>query len=273
MPNFLATFAPRLFHYPVPVLPAAPAETALLPALRRQPEWARAELLALLRDHFPGLSAATLAWRIHDLCQRGLLHAHGRGRYAAQPPRPEFVPALDAGTRRLLRQARLLLPPATPLCLTDTAALNQLRPVAATAAPLPSYRLLEAPKAHLPALYAALLDHSRLVFLAPPPADVRRYVLLHERAVLLRPLPTEAPLLTLPGDFPTSPLEKLLVDALAHADLFDHCQPELPALFRYATQHFALNHSRLRRYARRRNLLAPIEQLLLSANPNPQPLP
>lgn len=259
MPNSLATFASRLTNLFVPVLFDATAETSLLHVLHRQPEWSRAELLALLHGEFPDLSAATLVWRIHDLCQRSLLHTHSRGRYSVWPARPEFVPTLDAGGRRLLRQARQIILPGTPLCLTDTATLNQLRP---HAAPLPSYRLLEAPKAHLPALYTALLDHSRLVFLAPPPADVRRYVLLHERAVLLRPLPSEAPLLTLPGDITTSSLEKLLVDALAHADLFDHCQPELPALFHYATQHFALNDSRLRRYARRRNLLASIEPLL-----------
>ena len=238
MPNSLATFASRLTNLFAPVLFDSTAETSLLHALRRQPEWSRVELLALLHNEFPNLSAATLVWRIHDLCHRGLLHTHSRGRYSVQPARPEFMPALDAGGRRLLRQARQVLPPGTPLCLTDTATLNQLR------------------------LYTALLEHSRLVFLAPPPADVRRYVLLHERAVLLRPLPSEAPLLTLPGDITTSSLEKLLVDALAHADLFDNCQAELPALFHYATQHFALNDSRLRRYARRRNLLASLEPLL-----------
>jgi hypothetical protein len=239
-----------------------PTELPLLATLRRRAEWSRAELLALLRAENPQLSLATLIWRIHDLKTRGLLQARSRGQYATMSSAlPEFEPLLDSGNRRLLRFAQRALPANTTalICLTDTAWLNRLRPSAPV---LPSYRLLEAPKAHLPALYDALLELSRFVFLAPPPADVLRYLLLHERAVVLRPLPSEAPLLTLPDGLTTSSLEKLLVDALAHADLFDHYQSHLPALFQYAAQHYALHPSRLRRYARRRNLLPAIEPLL-----------
>ena len=239
-----------------------PTALPLLALLRRRAEWSRADLLALLRAENPQLSLATLSWRIHNLKIRGLLHARRRGYYAAMSPAlPEFEPRLDSGNRRLLRFAQRALPAATPatICLTDTAWLNYLRPHDPA---LPSYRLLEVPKAHLPALYDALLELSRFVFLAPPPADVLRYLLLHERAVVLRPLPSEAPLLTLPDGLTTSTLEKLLVDALAHADLFDHYQPHLAALFQHAAQHYALNISRLRRYARRRNLLSAVEPLL-----------
>ncbi|RTQ45462.1 hypothetical protein EJV47_25330 [Hymenobacter gummosus] len=227
-------------------------------ALQARPEWSRQQLLGLLQQEYPELTDATLTWRIHDLKSRGVLCSVGRGLYASHPARPEFMPALDSGSVRLYRTAQRAVP-GQVVCLADTAWLNQLRPEAPA---LPSFRLLEVAKPHLPAVYEALQELSRFTFLAPPAADVLRYVHLHERAVVLRPLVTEAPLLTTSEGCTIGSLEKQLVDALAHADLYAHYQDHLPDLYRYARQHFSLHESRLRRYARRRAQLPQVEALL-----------
>ncbi|WP_319805332.1 DUF6577 family protein [Hymenobacter latericus] len=236
-----------------PALNTSPLQDVLL----SRPQWSRQELLTLLSQEQPDVPAATLVSRLHALKSRGILHSVGRGSYTAAPPRPVFSPSLDNGTARLVRQAQQALPAGASLCFSDTAWLNALH----EEAPLPSYRLIEANKAHLPALYEALEVHSRLVFLNPDATAVLNYVHRHERAVVLRPLISEAPLAVTAGVC-TSPLEKLLVDALAHRDLYLDYQLGLPGMFAFARQHFTLNESRLRRYANRRDLWAEIQHLL-----------
>jgi hypothetical protein len=231
--------------------------TSLHDVLLSRPQWSRQELLTLLSQAQPDVPAATLVSRLHTLKSRGVLHSVGRGCYTAAAPRPVFAPVLDNGAMRLMRQAQQALPTGAPVCFSDTAWLNELH----QEAPLPSYRLIEANKSHLPALYEALGAHSRLVFLNPDAAAVLNYVHRHERAVVLRPLISEAPLSVAAGTC-TSPLEKLLVDALAHRDLYLDYQLGLAGIFAFARQHYALNESRLRRYANRRDLWAEIQHLL-----------
>ncbi|GAA4014712.1 hypothetical protein GCM10022408_29930 [Hymenobacter fastidiosus] len=225
--------------------------------LLSRPEWSRQELLMLLGQEQPGVPVATLVSRLHTLKIKGVLHSVGRGCYTSLAPRPTFAPVLDSGTTRLLRQAQLALPTGAALCFSDTAWLNEFH----NGPMLPSYRLLETSKVHLPALYEALLTHSRLVFLNPDSAAVLTYVHRHERAVVLRPLISEAPL-TRTGSASTSPIEKLLVDTLAHRDLYLDYQVSLPGIFAQARQCYALNESRLRRYANRRDLWAEVQHLL-----------
>jgi len=228
----------------------------MLDVLVSKPEWSRQDLLELLQRTYPGLTTATLTWRIHDLKTRGLLHSVGRGCYSALTPLPVFTPTVDGSTSRLVRLAQQAAPEAL-LCISDTAWLNAMHEGPA----LPSYRLLETSKGHLDAVYNALQEHSRMVFLNPDTNAVVMYVHLHERAIVLRPLVSEAPLSTTNG-ITTSPIEKLLVDALAHADLYMDYQAELPKIFAYARRHYALNESRLRRYASRRDRWHEVENLL-----------
>ncbi len=253
--NLAATFALKLTLTP-PDVPLTLVNSSLHELLQSRPQWSRQELLALLGQEQPAVPAATLVSRLHALKSRGLLHSVGRGCYTALAPRPAFAPTLDSGTTRFLRLAHQALPAGAALCFSDTGWLNEFH----AGAPLPSYRLLEASKAYLPALYEALQAHSRLVFLNPDAAAVLTYVHRHERAVVLRPLISEAPLAGA-GATSTSPLEKLLVDALAHRDLYLDYQADLPGIFALARQRYALNESRLRRYANRRDLWAEVQHL------------
>jgi hypothetical protein len=254
--NLAAIFAPELLLN-LSAVPPIIANSSLHGLLLSRPQWSRQELLTLLSQEQPAVPAATLVSRLHALKSRGLLHSVGRGCYTALSPLPTFLPTLDSGTTRLLRLAHQALPAGAALCFSDTAWLNEFH----AGAPLPSYRLLEAGKAYLPALYEALQAHSRLVFLNPDASAVLTYVHRHDRAVVLRPLISEAPLAGV-GAASTSPLEKLLVDALAHRDLYIDYQAALPGIFAQARQRYALNESRLRRYANRRDLWAEVQHLL-----------
>ena len=220
-------------------------------------DWAKRELVALLQAEFPDAAEATLTWRIHDLKSRGLLHAAGRGQYTTQPAKPDYLPIITSGPLRLYQKATAVLPSGTARCLTDTAWLSELLGLSSPV----SFILIETEKAQLNTVYDALVELSRKVFLNPDASDVQRYVSTHDRAVVLRPLVSEAPTNDMEGVIASS-LEKLLVDAIVYTDLYANLQPHLPTLFYNVRSQFSLNESRIRRYARRRDRLNEIEPYL-----------
>lgn len=231
---------------------------ALLARLHEQPEWSKADLLTLLRIEFPDLSDATLTWRIHDLKSRGLLYSAGRGRYVLAAP-DSFAPAPSSGPLRMMTRLRTGLPDIA-CCLSETSWLNTLLPTEGLAPKL-SFTLIEVEKAAIDTAFGLLLDFSRKVFLNPDATEVERFVRLHDRAVIVRPLVSEAPTTALNG-IVVSSLEKILVDALVHTDLYADYQPLLPLLFNQARDRFNLNLDRLRRYARRRDKLDELNLLV-----------
>lgn len=235
-----------------------PFSDALLVRLRAQPEWSKADLLDLLRGEYPDLSDATLTWRIHDLKSRGLLYSAGRGLYVPDPP-ATFLPVLASTPRRMINRLIADLPGAD-CCLSETNWLNSVLP-GTESAPKLSLTLIEVEKAHLETAYGLLLGFSRTVFLNPDATEVERFVRLHDRAIVLRLLVSEAPKMTV-SNVPVSSLEKMLVDALVHTDLYADYQTRLGMLLNNARDHFALNLDRLRRYARRRDKLNELNELL-----------
>lgn len=129
----------------------------------------------------------------------------------------------------------------------------------------PTFILIEVEKAYLNAAYEALSELSRKVFLNPDADDVKRYVSTHDRAIVVRPLVSEAPTVDV-RSVTASSLEKLLVDAVVYADLYAGLQSHLTDLFQKARDQYTLNESRLRRYARRRDRLSEIELYLTQTN-------
>lgn len=231
---------------------------AFLKQLRQQPEWLTIDLIALLRAEFPDLSDATLTWRIHDLKSRGLLHSAGRGRYVLDIPNT-FAPSLSTGPLRMMNRLQAALPDLA-VCLSETQWLNGLL-LDDTQIPKLTFTLIEVEKARLETAFGLLQDFSRKVFLNPDATEVDRFVRLHDRAVIVRALVSEAPTIERNGTT-ISTLEKLIVDALVHTDLYADYQPLLPLLIGQARNHFTLNLDRLRRYARRRDKLDELNQLL-----------
>lgn len=224
---------------------------AFLARLHERPDWSKADLLTLLRAEFPDLSDATLTWRIHDLKSRGILYSAGRGLYVLEAP-DAFQPIPASGPLRMMARLRSGLP-TIAICLSETGWLNALLPEGTTAPKL-SFTLIEVERASLDTAFGLLLDFSRKVFLNPDATEVERFVRLHDRAVIVRALVSEAPTMEI-SKTTVSSLEKLLVDALVHTDLYADYQPLLPLLMGQARDRFKLNLDRLRRYARRRDKL------------------
>ena len=215
-------------------------------------------MVALLQKEFPDAADATLTWRIFDLKSRGLLYHAGRGQYTTDTAKKEFCPVLGSGSLRYYGRAADAVGSGAICCFTDTAWVMDV----AEQTIKPTFIVIEAEKSALPSIYDVLSELSRKVFLNPDAADVHTYVSTHDRAIVLRPLVSEAPTISVNGVVVSS-LEKILVDAVAVAELYAGLQPNLTTLFQKARDHYALNESRLRRYARRRDRLDEVEPYLL----------
>lgn len=96
------------------------------------------------------------------------------------------------------------------------------------------------------------------VFKHPTPEFIYDYVNLQEQCIIVKPLVTEAPVKEEKGiTVPT--LEKVIVDILRDPDLDYMRGSESFYMFRNAVENFAINRSKLLRYARRRGCSELIE--------------
>lgn len=112
---------------------------------------------------------------------------------------------------------------------------------------------IETDRSAVESIFNFLRDENDKVWMAPDSDFIYRYVDLAKGGIIIKPLVTEAPLQTING-INTPTLEKLLVDIHTDAD-FAYLQGiEAERMFENANSIYALNKSRLNRYARRRGI-------------------
>lgn len=228
----------------------------------------RSSLLSLLSEQYPSAKPTTLDWHIHTMLEKGKLVRRGRGSYAVMSDHallPAFDPSLPNELitigKRLNRKFAL-----TTLCLWSTSVLHTY----VQQQPFITYWLVETEREAVePVLDCIIHDITIERVLKKVPtvraddlALVERYNAASPVILLVKPLISEAPLQrnNVGLDVPT--LEKLLVDLVADTDVFGLFGEELPSLFTQLNSRFILNLDRLRRYARRRHKLSPVNDYL-----------
>ena len=231
----------------------------------------KSELVSLLRGQYPDAKPSTLDWRISDLVQRGLLARSGRGRYriVANDTRsatftPEVPDELGHWAAKLAEAFPLLTP-----CLWSTQAVwPYLLHVSAV-----EYWLLEVDRDAVDSVLSFVQsvysrEDSQIdtpVIRADDLATMESYLTDVERILLIKPLISEAPLQQADG-VSTITAEKLLVDLIADDGLFFMYREELPRIAGGIAARYVINTDKARRYARRRNRLPELNDLLTRAN-------
>lgn len=234
---------------------------ALQAAFADRPEFTRAEVLAFYHHSDPTLNPNTLDSRIHQLLQRRLLLAVGRGRYvlaANATTRPTFQPTLNRAEPTIWRTLvkELQLPEG---CLWSTAWANEFSSHQAAH----SLLLVEVPRDYVQAAFFALKDrHPHRVFLRPQPEILTYYIAEADRPIVVLPFVSRAPV-QLADRVPVPRLEKLLVDLFSRPDIFPAYQGhELKTIFTNARRHYRLDERTLLRYAQRRHHADELRQFL-----------
>ncbi len=101
-------------------------------------------------------------------------------------------------------------------------------------------------------VFHQLHDQGKAVYLRPDKELIYNYIDLKDPAIFVKNLTSESPLQRI-SDVQIPTLEKLLVDMFCDSDFYYLQGGEYFHIMHYARSRYAINLSRLRRYARRRN--------------------
>lgn len=227
----------------------------------------RQELANRLRLQYPTAKPTTIDWHIYGLLQQGLLAKAGRDNYQVidKTPQSAFgqnVP-LPKPFNTWLEPLQVEFPYLT-ICLWSTRWLQPLL----MHVPLVEYWLIEVEREAVDAVYAFCqrtwatgLNSDVPVVRATDWPVLESYLADTSTIAFIKPLISEAPLQPF-GSVTTITVEKLIVDLLADESVFFLYQEELPRIIEGLTEHYVINLNRLQRYARRRNHLPQLQQLL-----------
>jgi hypothetical protein len=200
--------------------------------------------------------SATYRWRIHDLKERGIIQNMGRGVYAFPQSNKNFQPRITEEASRIYQTIRKSLP-YTKIALTDTAWLNEFM----VHQVFKTYIVIEVEKEAALSAFNNLPHEFKQSYLNPG-RDVFDYYIVHnDQPVIINSMISESPL-SETNDIIVAALEKILVDLVSNELLYAAQQEERKTIFVNAFSKYFVNMSKLRRYARRRNRMEQIEELI-----------
>lgn len=230
---------------------------------------AKATLIDFLSMHFGKAKPSTLAWRLHELTQEGVLIRVGYGQYQLND-RPIYRPMLSPTLCTISERIKTEFP-LVECCVWDSRLLASLM----VQQPMRYLHIVEVDRDAVSSVYYQLQAQPVLIERKSPAIYFYEDWLLLSRhgtpliaPVIIKPLISEAPLQVVQDRYVTAPIEKILVDLMADKDLFFAYQEEVDYIAQTAFAKFTINRDKLRRYARRRNRVERVNQLLTSIDQN-----
>jgi hypothetical protein len=217
----------------------------------------KAELEAVLKDYYnKPYHETTYRWRIYDLKDRGIIQNIGRGIYAFPNTQKIFQPLITPEAVKLYEDIRKSLP-YTNIALTDTTWYNEfmIHQVFKT------YIVINVEKDTELSVFNSLPAEYKQSYINPRKEIFDFYIPHVDQPVIINSMISESPLSEINGIMISS-LEKLLVDLVSDELLYTAQQEERAAIFENAHKKYFLNLNKLRRYARRRNRIEQMEELI-----------
>lgn len=188
----------------------------------------------------------TIAWRIHDLKEKGIIQNIGRGIYTWNT-KTQYVPDISEKSKILHKNIHDRLPYAS-ICITETKWFNEFMRHQV----FKSYWVVETEKEVTGVLFNNLKEIGEDAFLNPDAQIYSTYISMVENPVIVKPLITEAPL-QLVEQIHVPTIEKMLVDLISDKETYSAQGTEADNIFKTATEKYNVNSNKLMRYARRRN--------------------
>lgn len=220
-----------------------------------QPVITTAELVSFFRADLPDLAEKTINWKIFQLKSKGILSHISRGVYTLNRKRA-FYPELSANVIRIHNKVKKELPFAS-FCIWDSRWFNEFM----VHQMFRFHIVVEVEKDAVDSVFYTISDFAKNVFLKPDAEIFSRYILNHQEVIIVKPLISESPLQVFDG-IRVPCLEKLLIDCFADKDLFAAQQDELDNIYQSVFDKYSVNMNKIRRYARRRDQLAELENKL-----------
>ncbi len=204
------------------------------------------DIVHFYRQLEPNLKKSTINWRVYNLTQIGVLNRIGRGTFVLGES-VNFVPEISNKLKRTYSKLVKEFP-FVKFCIWETSAINELM----VHQPGKFYTLIEVDKDATNAVFFFLKELNYTVFVEPTLDILEKYVPVEKDVFIIKSLVTEAPV-QLITNVPTVTIEKILVDIFCDDLIFSaHQGSEMKTIFKEAFTKYAINESKLLRYADRR---------------------
>lgn len=192
------------------------------------------------------LKLSTINWRIYALVQNGVLQRVGRGKFKFGKER-NYLPDISSKMKSIYSKIKKEYP-YTDICIWTTSLLNEFM----IHQPFKFYSILEIEKEAMNSIFYFLKDINFPVFLEPTLDILEKYTPDNKQIIIIKPLISEAPLITVNG-ITTASIEKMLVDIFCDTIIFSAQQgSEMRTIFETAFTKYTVNRSKMLRYANRR---------------------
>jgi hypothetical protein len=213
------------------------------------------ELMGLLRNDFPSYSDNTLKAYIYNFKKEGVINNLSRGIYTIEKTatfNPNITPQLKKIAARIQKTY-----PFINYCVWDSAWLNDLM----RHQPFKNFVIVEVEKIAAEQVFNDLNNIFPNVYINPDNTFFDRYISVLDNVVIVKNLNSEAPILKL-KELTIPTIEKIVVDILIDDKLFAAQQGELDFIFKSAFDKYAINESKMKRYAARRNRETQLENIM-----------
>ena len=204
-----------------------------------------ADIAGLYERLRPGISRATVNWRVHELVNRNIIARVGRGKFTWGAT-IAFVPVLTDKLRNMHDALKEHFP-FVKYCLWQTTAVKEFN----QHIPRINFIVADVEKDAAEAVALFLKDRFKETFYKPGKKLLDNYINDLDQPIVVRHLGSAAPIQDA-EEIPTIRIEKLLVDIFSDRE-FDYLQGnELLAVFHNAFGRYTINLSKLFRYADRK---------------------
>ncbi len=205
------------------------------------------DVTAFYRQYEPEIQQATINWRIYTLVKQKLINRIGRGKFMLEGSQINFIPEVSTKLKTIQSKLKKEFP-FLNTCIWNTSIINEFM----RHQPGRFYSIVEVEKDAQESVFYSMKDANYAVFLNPTRDVLDKYLPSNKDVYIIKPLVTEAPTLNL-NEFNTITLEKLLVDIFCDTVVFSAQQgSEMRTIFENALSKYAINHSKMIRYADRK---------------------
>jgi len=204
------------------------------------------DIIAFYKQLNPDVNPKTVNWRVYSLVQLGIINRVGRGKFKLGSQRiylPDISPKIKTIYSKIKKEFPFL-----NICVWNTSTINEFM----RHQPSRFYFLIEVEKDSIQSIFYFLKELNYAVFSDPTSDILEKYLPNNKDILIVKSLVTEAPTQNIKG-IDTISLEKLLVDIYCDNVIFTPQQGvEMRTIFESALTKYAVNQSRMLRYASRK---------------------
>jgi len=204
------------------------------------------DIIAFYKQLNPDVNPKTVNWRIYSLVQLGIINRIGRGKFMLGSQR-NYLPDISPKIKTIYAKIKKDFP-FLNICVWNTSTINEFM----RHQPGRFYFIIEVEKDSTQSVFYYLKELNYAVFLEPTSDILEKYLPNRKDILIVKSLVTEAPTQNIKG-LDTISLEKLLVDIYCDDVIFASQQgSEMRTIFETALTKYAINQSRMLRYANRK---------------------